>query len=115
MSVAFDLLKASIDKMKMIVNADKDNNKIFTQQDDSSTRSFDIVATQKIVQQLEQLIIENNLNAKIVIKELNASLHHPDYEQELKQLNLYLTDLEFDQALLSIQKISRALTGETSS
>jgi len=114
MAGEFDLIETSLTKMNAMFIANSANEEIITESNPESMDSIDIVAIQDLVEQMQRLILENNMGAKMLVKELNANLKHPEFEQDLKQLNLHLTDLEFDLAEESIQNISYAL-GEMSS
>jgi two-component system, sensor histidine kinase and response regulator len=114
MSVEFELIAASLTKMNAMHAANKASEDTITEYIPVSMDNIDVVAIQELVKQLKTLILENNLGAKMLVKELNASLKYPEFDQDLKQLNLHLANLEFDLAEESIQNISHAL-GEVSS
>ncbi|MCU7836887.1 MAG: response regulator [gamma proteobacterium symbiont of Taylorina sp.] len=67
---------------------------------------IDPVVIKPLIKQLEKLILRNNLQAEQLAEQLKQQIPAGSLQPELQLLCTYLTDLDFDNALLSIQQIS---------
>ncbi|MCW8931142.1 MAG: response regulator [Gammaproteobacteria bacterium] len=101
LSEAFIKIKQSVSTLEQLIEA---NN---TENNDNNGTNIELARLQ--VKELEELILENNLRAKIVVKELNATLNSSIFKTELKKLNNELSSLDFDNALNSLKNISNLL------
>jgi len=108
MTEAFKELKISVDKLDKSIdnNGNKKNTGHSSNEDESNLKQI-----QSVMDELRGLILENNLRAREVGKSLEILSNNDRIKKELKQLNNYLANLNFEQAQLLLQSISTSVDG----